>query len=256
MKALLKKLLKPKFANESLKGLSAHQRVYCIGDIHGRLDLIQDVHVAIMKHAAGFKGQIYAVYLGDYIDRGPQSKQVVDFLLTSPLEGVTSVHLLGNHEQTLLQFMYGHDIGLAHDWFRFGGIATLQSYGVALTGIPTSKDIDRLRAELSDKCPTSHKQFYHALKINFELDGYYFVHAGIKPKVALDEQNPEDMLWIREEFLTSSRHHGKVVVHGHSVTEKPEILSNRIGLDTGAYSSNLLTCAVFEGEAVYILNAA
>lgn len=228
-------------------------RVYCIGDIHGRLDLLQTVHAKVLTDARSFQGKKYLVYLGDYIDRGPHSKQVVDYLLESPLADFQSVYLLGNHEQSILQFLYGADPGPAHDWFRFGGIATLQSYGVTVKGIPTHKDIDAIRTELNQKCPLSHKHFYQTLLPSFELGAYFFVHAGIRPKVALNKQNPDDLLWIREEFLSSQRNHGKVIVHGHSVSEQPEILPNRIGLDTGAYASNLLTCAVFEAGQVLIL---
>ena len=254
MKSLINKLLKRHTKTDSLrKGLSDGVRVYCIGDIHGRLDLLNDVHAKIANHLAGYIGKIYVVYLGDYVDRGPHSMQVVDCLINSPLKDVTKVYLLGNHEQTLLQFMYGSDIGLAHEWFRFGGLATLQSYGVTLKGIPTNKEIDDIRTDLNEKCPMTHKQFYQTLVTHFELDNYYFVHAGVKPKVKLAKQNVEDLLWIREEFLNSTRQHGKVIVHGHSVSEAPEILSNRIGLDTGAYASNHLTCAVFQGTDITIL---
>jgi len=254
LKSLIKKILTRRTNTDSLrKGLSDGIRVYCIGDIHGRLDLLNDVHAKIINHLIDYTGQPYVVYLGDYVDRGPQSMQVVDCLIDSPLAEVNQVYLLGNHEQTLLQFMYGSDLGLAHDWFRFGGLATLQSYGVSLKGIPTNKDIEGIRADLYEKCPLSHKQFYQTLATHFELDNYYFVHAGIKPKVKLAQQSIEDLLWIREEFLSSTRQHGKIIVHGHSVTEAPEILANRIGLDTGAYASNNLTCAVFEGPDITIL---
>lgn len=228
-------------------------RVYCIGDIHGRLDLLQEIVRKINVQQQNFLGSTYVVFLGDYVDRGPSSKQVVDYLIDSPIPDAKMVYLLGNHEQSLLQFMYGSDFGIAHEWFRFGGIATLQSYGVVLKGIPTNKDLDSIRQDLNDKCSLSHKHFYQSLEISFELGSYLFVHAGIRPKVPLDKQNPDDLLWIREEFLDSKRNHGKVIVHGHSVTDKPVVLPNRIGLDTGAYVSNNLTCALFEGNEVSFL---
>ena len=254
MKALIKKFLNRKSnIAASLSGLSAGVRVYCIGDIHGRLDLLTAVHEKIKAHKAESTDKIYVVYLGDYVDRGPQSMQVVDYLINSPLDNVQNIYLLGNHEQTLLQFLYGSADMIAHDWFRFGGLATLQSYGITLKGIPTHKDIDGLRTEFSEQCPFSHKQFYQTLLDYFELDNYYFVHAGIKPKVKLSKQSVDDLLWIREEFLNSTRQHGKIIVHGHSVSEAPEILPNRIGLDTGAYASNILTCAVFQGPDITLL---
>lgn len=246
LKELFKNLFRKKVVKLEQSDFPDHCRLYCIGDIHGRLDLLQQVHQKIHIHATDFIGRKLVVYLGDYVDRGPHSKQVVDYLLTNPLPEFESIYLLGNHEQSLLQFLYSNHVALAHDWFRFGGIATLQSYGVALNGIPTAKDIDRLRCELSDKCPEEHKIFYQKLLISFELGHYFFVHAGVKPKVDLKNQNHEDLLWIRDEFINSKTDHGKIIVHGHTVTDKPDIKFNRIGLDTGAYITNNLTCAVFD----------
>ena len=234
-------------------GLPENHRLYCIGDIHGRLDLLLETHAKIVQDATTYKGTKTLVYLGDYIDRGPNSKQVIDCLLDKPIDDFKSVYLLGNHEQVLLQFMLSSDLSIAHDWFKFGGLSTLVSYGVEVRGIPTSKDIGRLRNELFEKMPTPHLDFFKRLSLSYETEGYFFVHAGIKPKVKLPQQQPEDMLWIRDEFLTSRLSHGKVIVHGHTVTPTPEILTNRIGLDTGAYSSGKLTCAVFEGLCCDIL---
>ena len=253
MRARLKRLFKQSPTEPALKGLPDKHRIYAIGDIHGRLDLLQVVHQKIFQHAQAYQGTKIVVYLGDYVDRGPHSMQVVDYLLANSLPDFKTVYLLGNHEQVLLQFLEGHSLALAHDWFGFGGLATLQSYGVTLRGIPTQKDLPRLQAEFAEKCPVTHRQFYQTLALSFELGGYFFVHAGIKPKLPLTKQIADDMLWIRDEFLSSRRQFEKIIVHGHSVTEFPEIKSNRIGLDTGAYASGLLTCAVFEGERVDIL---
>jgi serine/threonine protein phosphatase 1 len=158
-----------------------------------------------------------------------------------------TVFLLGNHEQVILQFLWGTDASIGHEWFRFGGLSTLISYGVIVRGIPTAKEIAGLRMQLLEKLPATHVDFFERLALNYELGGYFFVHAGIKPKLKLHLQHPDDMLWIREEFLSSDVFHGKVIVHGHTVTVEPEIRPNRIGLDTGAYASGRLTCAVFEG---------
>ena len=253
MITLLKSLLQRAPTELAFKGLPDKHRIYAVGDIHGRLDLLKEVHEKISAHALAYQGTKMVVYLGDYIDRGPHAKQVVDYLLAQALPNFKSIYLLGNHEQILLQFLEGHSLDIAHEWFGFGGLATLQSYGVTLRGIPTQKDLPRLQAEFAEKCPVTHRQFYQTLALSFELGGYFFVHAGIKPKLPLTKQIADDMLWIRDEFLTSRRQFEKVIVHGHSVTEFPEIKSNRIGLDTGAYASGLLTCAVFEGERVDIL---
>jgi len=246
VKTLLKKLFKSKTPAPALVGLPENHRLYCIGDIHGRLDLLTETHQKIAKDAAQFNGVKTLVYLGDYIDRGENSKGVIDCLLEDSFADFKKVFLMGNHEQVLLQFLLINDPATAQDWFKFGGLATLASYGVEIRGIPTLKDLDRLRSEFTEKLPASHNDFYKRLRLSYETEGYFFVHAGIRPKVKLNQQQSEDMLWIREEFLRSTLFHGKVIVHGHTVTATPDIKPNRIGLDTGAYSSGKLTCAVFE----------
>lgn len=193
------------------------------------------------------------LYLGDYIDRGSQPSQVIDCLLEDQFSDFQKIFLLGNHEQVLLQFLNGSDPSIALDWFSFGGLATLVSYGVQLHGIPIGKDLAGLRADFANKLPVSHLEFYQRLLINYEIGDYFFVHAGVKPKVKLQKQRPEDMLWIRDEFLDSHLFHGKMIVHGHHVTDEPVKLPNRIGLDTGAYSSGRLTCAVFEDTSCHFL---
>ena len=246
LKSLLKKILKPKPTTHKIVGLPIDHRLYCVGDIHGCIDLLQEVHQKIALDALTFDGRKILVYLGDYIDRGMYSKQVIESLLVDNFSNFETIFLLGNHEQVLLQFLLSKDDAIAHDWFRFGGLSTLISYGINVRGIPTAKDLPGLRAELMKKLPSTHLCFFEHLALNYEIGGYYFVHAGIKPKIKLHLQRPEDLLWIREEFLTSDVFHGKIIVHGHSVTEEPEICPNRIGIDTGAYMSGKLSCAVFE----------
>ena len=247
MKAILKKLFNAKARVHLPVGLPNDHKLYCVGDIHGRLDLLQEVHGKIALDAANFEGVKTLVYLGDYIDRGMHSRQVIDSLLENSFPDFGKVYLLGNHEQVLMQFLWGNDDAIAHEWFRFGGLSTLVSYGVKLQGIPTTKELPGIRTQLLEKLPASHLEFFGRLVLNYETDGYFFVHAGIKPNIKLHLQHPEDMLWIREEFLNSGVFHGKVIVHGHSVTDQPELCHNRIGLDTGAYATGRLTCAVFEG---------
>ncbi|MEI6270716.1 MAG: metallophosphoesterase family protein [Methylococcaceae bacterium] len=253
MKAILKKLFNAKAKVLLPVGLPENHRLYCIGDIHGRLDLLQEAHQKIVNDAADFNGAKILVYLGDYIDRGMHSRQVIDCLLENNFPDFEKVFLLGNHEQVLMQFLWGNDDAIAHEWFRFGGLSTLISYGVKLQGIPTSKELTGLRTQLLEKLPAAHSDFLGRLVLNYETDGYFFVHAGIKPKIKLHLQRAEDMLWIREEFLNSDVFHGKVIVHGHTVTDEPEIRHNRIALDTGAYASGRLTCAVFEGAGCQFL---
>ena len=230
-----------------------NHRLYCIGDIHGRLDLLQEAHQKIVNDAADFNGIKTVVYLGDYIDRGMHSRQVIDCLLENNFPDFDKVFLLGNHEQILLQFLWGKDDAIGHEWFRFGGLSTLVSYDVKVRGIPTTKDVAGLRTQLLEKLPVTHSRFFERLVLNYEIGGYFFVHAGIKPKIKLHLQRVEDMLWIREEFLNSDVFHGKVIVHGHTVTDQPEIRHNRIGMDTGAYLSGRLTCAVFEDSRCQFL---
>jgi serine/threonine protein phosphatase 1 len=171
---------------------------------------------------------------------------VVDCLLADSFPDFKKVYLLGNHEQVLLKFLGGANPANAYDWFKFGGLSTLLSYGVKVIGIPIAKDLEQLRNDFLENLPATHWDFFNTLTLSYETEDYYFVHAGIRPKVKLQQQQIEDQLWIREEFLNSPLFHGKIIVHGHTVTKEPLFLPNRIGLDTGAYSSGNLTCAVFE----------
>lgn len=253
MKTIFKKILNRKQSEPSPVGLPENHRLYCIGDIHGRLDLLLEVHQKVTSDALTFDGVKILVYLGDYIDRGMHSKQVIDCLLENNFADFKTVFLMGNHEQVLLEFLNNKDPSIALDWFRFGGLPTLASYGITVRGIPTARDLQQLRAEFREKMPAAHLAFFERLALRYEIGGYFFVHAGVRPKVKLHRQRPEDMLWIREEFLNNDLFHGKVIVHGHSITDEPEARHNRIGLDTGAYASGKLTCAVFEELACRFL---
>lgn len=228
-------------------------RVYAVGDIHGRLDLLGALHGLIAEDAAGAPDRSKTiVYLGDYIDRGLDSHGVIDCLIGAPLGDVTPVCLLGNHEETLLRFL--DDFGAGESWFQFGGDATLYSYGVQLTG-PSSDQRTLIEAQLNlrEKMPETHLAFLRGLKSHHRIGDYFFAHAGIRPGVPLDEQTVEDLIWIRDEFLKSRADHGPVVVHGHSISLEVEDLPNRINIDTGAYASNVLTCLVLEGGDHWLL---
>lgn len=223
------------------------QRVYAVGDIHGRLDLLEALHGLIAEDAAQAPDRSKTIiYLGDYIDRGLESQGVIDRLLGAPLEDVTPVFLLGNHEDTMLNFLDDHRVG--ESWFQFGGDATLYSYGVQLAG-PAGEQRTLIDAQsnLRERLPARHLEFLRGLETRFEIGDYLFVHAGVRPGVALDEQAPKDLIWIRGEFLTSKADHGRVVVHGHSISLKAENLPNRVNIDTGAYASGVLTCLVLDG---------
>lgn len=220
-------------------------RMYCVGDVHGRADLLIELQSKILADARGYAGHRVLLYLGDYIDRGLQSRQVVDLLLDRPLDGFQAVHLKGNHEQALLDFLKYPEATSA--WLDFGGLETLASYGVSLTPLPGIQDLARLAAELDAVLPQAHRAFFESLPLSWSGGDYHFVHAGIRPGVALGAQHAEDLLWIREEFTQSGLDHGAVIVHGHTITREPELLPNRIGLDTGAFHTGILTCLVLEG---------
>ena len=235
----------------SLPRVEAGQRVYAIGDIHGRVDLLQELHRMIEADAANHEGAKTLVYLGDYIDRGLWSREVIDQLLGSPLDGFHSVHLLGNHEQTLLDFLQHPKI--AAGWLSWGGRETLVSYGVSLPlNFPREK-LAAIRDEFESRLPAEHLEFYQNLQLMHVAGDYLFVHAGIRPGIAVQEQSNADLLWIRDDFTASREQHDFVVVHGHTIAEEVAFYPNRIGIDTGAYATGVLTCLVMEGEEQRLL---
>jgi serine/threonine protein phosphatase 1 len=225
--------------------------VYAVGDIHGRVDLLDDLLKRIGDDAAGHPADLERrlIFLGDYIDRGLTSREVVDRLLHDPLPGFKTVHLMGNHEEALLDFVAGRSDG--RDWLSFGGLETLVSYNVPLRGLPSTP---QARAELHEAVlellPPAHVDFFLRCKLSHEVGDYVFVHAGVRPGVAMERQAASDLLWIRDEFLRSRRPvPGKVVVHGHTICDMPEDLGFRIDIDTGAYATGRLTCLVLRGSS-------
>ena len=228
-------------------------RIYAIGDIHGRIDLLRALHQSVLDDA-GAKPcpRNVLVYLGDYIDRGNDSREVIELILEAPLPGFETVHLAGNHEDFMMTFLADPAVGPR--WFVNGGDTTLLSYGV---GYPKDTDHeDRLgfmRTRLLETLPDPHLAFLKSLK-PYHLEGdYLFVHAGIRPGRAVEKQDREDLLWIRDEFLRSGADHGKCVVHGHTITAEVDVQPNRIGIDTGAYVTGTLTCLVLEGTERHVL---
>ena len=223
-------------------------RVYAIGDIHGRLDLLGELRGRIADDLARAPvARAVVVYLGDYIDRGPASKQVIEALIAEPMAGMMEIHLKGNHEDLLLRF---HDSGdLGETWLMNGGGATLASYGVEAAGDPFDAlwRLDELRGELRRRLPARHLAFLRGLALDHREGGYLFVHAGVRPGIALAAQSAEDRIWIRDEFLSSDADFGAFVVHGHTPRPAPVIKDNRIGIDTMAYRSGTLTCLALEG---------
>jgi serine/threonine protein phosphatase 1 len=225
-------------------------RLYAIGDIHGRLDLLRRLQALIVDDAARSRAQRRVlVYIGDYIDRGPDSAGVLDLLLDRPLPGFEIVHLLGNHEDTFLRFP--DDMAVGPSWLTYGGVQTLESYDVEVP--PGSwrdeRELRRLQGEVRKRVPRRHLEFMRGLPLTHIEGNYLFAHAGIRPGIPLERQEREDLLWIRDEFLHSSADHGKIVVHGHTISEAPVVLPNRIGIDTGAFHTDRLTCVVLDGSA-------
>jgi serine/threonine protein phosphatase 1 len=225
--------------------------VYAVGDIHGRVDLLVEMHRLILEDAAHITPGTnkVVVYVGDYVDRGLESREVLDLLLHEGLPDVQAVHLLGNHDAWLLSFLVDPTIGPT--WLRYGGEATVHSYGVHLdTPQDDLRYYQQLQEDLRERIPRRHVDFLQRLELSFESGDYLFVHAGVHPGVALDQQTADDLLWIREPFLNSRRDLGRVIVHGHTVESEPVVRSNRIGIDTGACWTGCLTCLVLE-EGTY-----
>lgn len=231
----------------------AGRRIYAVGDVHGRSDLLDQLHRLILEDAeAGAPKERVVVYLGDYVDRGPNSFDVLQMLIEEPLPGFRCVHLKGNHEDMMLRFVEGPaDL----NWLINGGDATLASYGLSLLGIATQPDdLEAIRRQFGALLPSWHRRFLEGLGLWHKEGDYLFVHAGIRPGVPLAEQRPSDLVWIRDAFLSSASHLGHRVVHGHTICREPEVTANRIGIDTGAFFSDRLTCLVLEGSDVRFLS--
>ena len=229
----------------------AGRRVYAVGDVHGRADLlarlIEDIRSDLSK--GSFEGRPILIFLGDYVDRGFQSREVIDVLLSEVLSPFETYFLKGNHEAAMLQFLTDPSIGPR--WAEFGGAETLVSYGVRPPRTRTSlEDWGRASEELQAVLPPEHLHFLSNLDLSVRIGDYVFVHAGVRPGVPLDQQSEYDMLWIRDEFLTDRKPLGAVIVHGHTPTSAPHRDSRRVGIDTGAYLSGKLTAARFEHESV------
>ncbi|MCC3303867.1 metallophosphoesterase family protein [Sneathiella sp. HT1-7] len=228
-------------------------RAYVIGDIHGRKDLLSSLLERIAADQAQRKEMAaHLIFLGDYVDRGPDSSGVLDMLIELKKSDMNVITLKGNHESAMTSFLQGPMRGKR--WLHYGGDATLRSYGIDLPlAAMTEEKIREAGKKLKKNLPDSHLQFISSLEASYMMGDYLFVHAGIEPDRALDDQKEHDLLWIRDEFLEHTGLFDKVIVHGHSIIPEPEFKENRIGIDTGAFYSNILTCLVLEGESKEIL---
>lgn len=232
--------------------LAPGKRVYAIGDVHGRNDLLCILLEQIRRHAAHAPhAENILIALGDYVDRGPQSRAVIDTLLGLNWPRWKLIFLRGNHDQAVLDFLT--DANFYRSWCSYGAPETLLSYGVAPPRFDQEAELTRARDALAASMPPAHVGFLQALLFMHVEDDYLFVHAGIKPGIPLKEQTAEDLLWIRDEFLNCQRDLPKKVVHGHTRTDKPVIAKHHISIDTGAYASHRLTAAVLEEESCLFL---
>jgi serine/threonine protein phosphatase 1 len=223
-------------------------RVYAVGDVHGRADLLERVFVRVDEIEKGLPpARSVEVFLGDYVDRGPASRDVIE-LLVSRRRTRRVVCLKGNHEALLADFLRNPDV-LAN-WQYVGGLETIASYGLD-PFVRSAAEREQLAARLADAMPPSHRNFIGRLPISFTCGDFFFVHAGVRPGVALEQQREHDLIWIREEFLASEQDLGKIIVHGHTPVPAPEFRSNRINIDTGAFMTGKLTCLRFEGTDIW-----
>jgi serine/threonine protein phosphatase 1 len=223
-------------------------RIYAIGDIHGRVDLLDAVIKRIDTDLEQNPASVaIEVYLGDYIDRGPASQQVIDRLVIRN-RTFRAIFLKGNHESYLTGFATNPVI--LDEWQNFGGLETLRSYGIAPLKNPAGEERAKLTEAFRQALPVSHRRFFENLRLSFTCGDFFFVHAGIRPGVPLTKQREEDLLWIRQDFLLCEEEFGKIIVHGHTPMLEPDIRPNRINIDTGAYATGRLTCLRLEDDRI------
>jgi serine/threonine protein phosphatase 1 len=227
-------------------------RVYAIGDVHGRADLLAELLAAIDTDIANNPpAQTLHVFLGDYIDRGPDSRQVID-LVMGRAETHETVLLKGNHETYAAQFL--KDPKVLAEWRLFGGLQTLMSYGLRPSINAGDAEQRELAGRFAAALPPGHAELFAGLKTSFSCGDFFFVHAGVKPGVSLARQREEDLLWIRDDFLLHEEDFGKMIVHGHTPVRDPDFRDNRINIDTGAYATGKLTCLIIEQDELALLN--
>lgn len=231
----------------------AGARAYAVGDIHGRLDLLDALLRRVEDDIAGRRAKkTYIVFLGDLIDRGPDSAGVVERLRTWRPRHGRPIFLSGNHEEVLLRIL-GGDASILPDWLKFGGAECARSYGVDVDALRRMEDDEAIEA-LRAKVPRAHREFLANFADTFRFGDYLFVHAGIRPGLAVEDQDPHDLRWIRDPFLADAKEHGFIVVHGHTIVPDVEERPNRIGIDTGAYHSGVLTAIGVEETERWFLS--
>lgn len=234
--------------------IPAGRILYAVGDIHGECALLEKLLDCIIHDAAtaGAGQAATIIFLGDYVDRGPDSRGVLERLSSPPPAGLEWRFLRGNHEQALLDFLTEPE-GAA-PWLRFGGVETLASYGVlAPPGTVDPRRLAALASQLVERLPSRHLDFLRRTEMMAVVGDYVFVHAGIDPTLPLDQQRPEDLLWMREGFIDRPVRGDHVIVHGHTIVEAPLVVGNRIAIDTGAYATGRLTAVALAGRERRVL---
>lgn len=232
--------------------IPAGQRIYAVGDIHGREDLLRRMGDLIAEDmgTAAAGSAVTGVLIGDYVDRGPSSAGVLKVLAEGQFP-VPLIALRGNHEEMLLSFL---DKAEQLDaWRRYGGIETLHSFGIDAEKARHREHFFVVQSELRAAIPERVKAFLGEMRLSHSVGDYFFCHAGVRPGIPLEAQSARDLLWIRDDFVHSRADHGMVIVHGHTPVEQPELLDNRINIDTGAYLSDRLSCVVLEEDTRRIL---
>jgi serine/threonine protein phosphatase 1 len=222
------------------------------GDIHGRADLLNQILARVDRDLAVYPEckRAIEVFLGDYIDRGPDSHAVIDRLVERAKVRNT-VFLKGNHESCMLAFLRTPE--MLSEWRYLGGLETMISYGLKPSVSDNQAEQKRLSQALNAALPKRHREFLQSLALSFTCGDFFFVHAGVRPGTPLSSQKEDDLIWIREEFLLFEETHGKMIVHGHTPVLAPEIKKNRINIDTGAYATGNLTCLILEGAGYFVL---
>jgi serine/threonine protein phosphatase 1 len=224
------------------------RRIYAVGDVHGRADLLAPLLARIDADLKAYPiAKSVQVFLGDYIDRGPHSREVLDLLVARRRQH-TMLCLKGNHEAYAAKFL--RNPAIWSDWRHVGGINTLQSYGVRAPASDDPKELQEASTAFRKALPDSHLHFLNGLAVSFTCGNFFFAHAGVRPGIPLRQQRQQDLLWIREDFLLHEEDFGKIVVHGHTPAKEPDIRPNRINIDTGAYATGRLTCLLIQGDQV------
>ena len=230
-------------------------RLYAVGDVHGRLDALDALLDALRADMVRDNLHPVLIMLGDYVDRGPASRAVIGRLLDLERDSdLETAFIRGNHDETMMRFASEPSVGSS--WCGFGGGETLQSYGVAATLLGDDPEAwSATQQAFAAALPPDHLRFLRSLQPYVTYGDYFFTHAGVRPGVELEEQDPHDLMWIREEFLRGSATFSKTVVHGHTPEEDAFVSDRRIGVDTGAYATGKLTAVVLEGADRRLIQA-